>query len=797
MSSREYKEYVVAALLHDVGKLVQRARAARGEHYRGHTAHSIEVAQMLKPAIEAAGLDYRRVEELIRDHHSTGGIGLYDKAAAAERAQGDDESGAGLVPGYDKFYEVPFMWYKGDELKGCVPPFPVARGTLRDLAPRPCEEARRLTPGAYTAAEHLLWRLLRALAARRMDYRQLVETLLHVLKAVAAFVPAAVYGTSRADTSLYAHLLVTAALASTGGRARLVGVNVGGIQNYIARVQRTKGAMAVLRGRSLYITLLQRAVVKRLIDELNRRMEKRLGEGVLTAANVLIDTGGENVLLIPSYQGVEEDLREAAAAVAKAVVEETRGKLKVYIAWTEELDTEAFARGKFREALTKLEEAMAEARAKTYVPLRVEKAQGKCEICGTPKERLETIKLPDVEISACPACALQHEIGRVARRLSAVIELKRPVKLDPMRIGACHFASVQVAGIPFVLVGETCADVPEDGSSKTTEKQCNLETLVKAISSLSGDIEAVYFVNETEKFILDIDGVAYGYLFTNAHLPLDEKCNFATLDLVGIGATLRLDGNDMGTWKYMAEETPSKFVTFSTALSVVFDFYGAHLANERKYREDVYLIYSGGDDAALVGTYKAFEYAAELVEYAEKWGFTVSAGAVIHDPEVPILYIWEEAGRREGGAKKDRKISAIQFARLRDVDFAAPISAVKPAFSLAYSLLRALEEELLARGALHKIAAHTAALYYHMKKKDARGAARTLINYTYYYNRNLAEKQEYPQELLPDKMANAVANFLKTREPSQEELNYVAQLHLALTLAHLIRKAQEKQERVQ
>jgi len=493
----------------------------------------------------------------------------------------------------------------------------------------------------------------------------------------------------------------------------------------------------------------------------------------------LIDTGGENVLLIPSYQGVEEDLREAAAAVARAVVEETRGKLKVYIAWTEELDTEAFARGKFREALTKLEEAMAEARAKTYVPLKVEKAQGKCEICGTPEERLEAIKLPDVEILACPTCALQREIGRVARRLSAVIELKRPVRLDPMRVGACRFASVQVVGVPFVIAGE----------------HCDARALARA---LGGDVEAVYLVNETENFILDLDYVAYGYLFTNAHLPLDENGYFATLDLVGIGATVRLDGNDMGTWKYNAEETPSKFVTFSTALSVVFDFYGALLANERKYQNDVYLIYSGGDDAALVGTYKAFEYAAELVEYAEKWGFTVSAGAVIHDPEVPILYIWEEAGRREGGAKDygKRKISTIQFARLRDEDFAAPFSAVKPAFSLAYSLLEALEEAQLARGALHKIAAHTAALYYHMRKKDARSAARTLINYTYYYNRNLAGKYAYPPQLRPDKMTNAVANFLKTREPSQDELNNVAQLHLALTLAHLIRKAQEKQERV-
>ncbi|MCC6020723.1 MAG: hypothetical protein LM577_05095 [Thermoproteaceae archaeon] len=74
-----------------------------------------------------------------------------------------------------------------------------------------------------------------ALNAKIIGYQQLVEMLLYTLRSTTMFVPAAVYGVSVPDTSLYAHSLLSAALASTGGEFVLVALDVGKIQDYMPR----------------------------------------------------------------------------------------------------------------------------------------------------------------------------------------------------------------------------------------------------------------------------------------------------------------------------------------------------------------------------------------------------------------------------------------------------------------------------------------------------------------------------------------------------------------------------------
>ncbi|MGB9706076.1 MAG: HD domain-containing protein, partial [Pyrobaculum sp.] len=99
-ASAEYREYVVAALLHDIGKLIRRAKLCSNEQAKSHVEHSVEFIDKIGEALKAAGLDVELVKRLVREHHEDGGIAPYDRAAAKERLPGDDILGQGLsVPG--------------------------------------------------------------------------------------------------------------------------------------------------------------------------------------------------------------------------------------------------------------------------------------------------------------------------------------------------------------------------------------------------------------------------------------------------------------------------------------------------------------------------------------------------------------------------------------------------------------------------------------------------------------------------------------------------------------------------
>jgi len=175
--SKEYREYVVAALLHDVGKLIRRAKLCRGEAARRHTEESLSFVERMEGALRAAGVNVERVKEFVARHHEGDfgiapydraaayermegalraagvnvervkefvarhhegdfGIAPYDRAAAYERIQGDDEAGRGLAIAGRREEDIPLAIYVEDRVF-YVPPCPLPGGL---------EEAERLTP---------------------------------------------------------------------------------------------------------------------------------------------------------------------------------------------------------------------------------------------------------------------------------------------------------------------------------------------------------------------------------------------------------------------------------------------------------------------------------------------------------------------------------------------------------------------------------------------------------------------------------------------------------------------------
>ncbi len=661
---KEYREYVVAALLHDVGKLIRRAKLCRGEAARRHTEESLSFIERIEGALRTARVNVERVKEFVARHHEGDfGIAPYDRAAAYERIQGDDESGQGLAIAGRREEDIPLAIYVEDKVL-YVPPCPL---------PNRLEEAERLTPReslpsreevcrCYGESYKRLLHLADKLKERKMSYPQLVETLVHVLKSVATFVPAAVYGVKVPDTSLYAHSLLAAALASTGGRFVLVGLDVGRIQEYMKRAGMTKGAMAILRGRSLMVNLLQRVAARWLIDQVNRR----IGGDVATWANVMLDTGGEVLLILPYIEGLEESLQE----LERKVVEDTEGVLTLYAASIgpyslkdlrtfgepvgqpeAELPAASEKKG-FKDLVGQLEKKIAE-RKMHYVDYaaRVDKVSNAksqhaqysfhsdvCKFCGRPAETRQEKLLDNAKI--CDTCSREFNAGKAARDLKAlaITEGVAPSP-DRDRLGNCDTAWFTFLDhVVYVIGGPGCS---ADGA-------------IRMVAGRGRGLSA-YLVNSPSEFIREINEVGYGFVFTNQHMPA-ENDEVKSLEAVGRYAVfLKADANEMGKRKARASERPSLLTTFATTVSMSYELYPALLA--LKHRDgigDIFVMYAGGDDLTLAGDLSALKYIAKVAEYAERWGFRTAVGLKIDEPYLPIYYAWTETERRLRVAKRDK-----------------------------------------------------------------------------------------------------------------------------------------------
>ncbi len=131
-----------------------------------------------------------------------------------------------------------------------------------------------------------------------IDYKGFVETLASILKYTMFFVPAGVYGAIMPDTSLYAHSKAMAAIVHAYIRLRktstvkygfnLLGIDLNRIQWFIRLIAQHKAASKLMRGKSFYVELLQRAVTSYLLSKLG-----------LTWINVVGYEGGKVYIIKP------------------------------------------------------------------------------------------------------------------------------------------------------------------------------------------------------------------------------------------------------------------------------------------------------------------------------------------------------------------------------------------------------------------------------------------------------------------------------------------------------------------
>ncbi len=684
MSTNQYR-IALAALLHDIGKFAQRAGESinrswddetRREFRYHHALHTWHFIEKHVPAEFKVGV-------LAAYHHAPKNaeqrlIRLADQLSAGERDSGDTARDDGDRKAPPKqlhpiFAQIALNGQPHPEA-GKHNRFFLPLGELR-------LEEERIFPQSEPMAEEAVWRtyaemweafttaaerLKTSVEAGEMDLPAYVEAMQALMMRYTWSIPAA-YWETYADTSLYDHSRMTAALAvclanfddaqiealnhdwqmNSGEMwdkqvALLVGGDISGVQNFIYTIS-SKGAAKALRGRSFYLQLLTEAVLRFVLRELG-----------LPTTNVIYSGGGHFFLLAPL--SAEEELPEIQAAISRKLL--THHGTSLYLALgSAKVPLAGFRLSQFTDYWGMMQKSLQEAKSRRYAELgggmhkqvfAVPKDGGgdkHCVVCGADDVHLTPWKDEKGEGDAeapmiCSQCRSYVEKLGADLPKAAYLHWRW---IEPQDTPRSTFAAVLKAfGAEIKIVkpddkaeiapGDTlwALDDPEGNWPRGSETAARwLRYTVNQIP-MEGE-QPITFDKLQEK-----SGSGF------------ERLGVVRMDVDNLGDVFK-----SGLGK---KATLSRLSALSSAMSLYFEGWVKRIIARNGRDALVYAVYAGGDDVFLLGPWDvmpdvALDIEREFEAYTRHPGMHLSGGMAFINGKYPIYQAAEDAGEAEGVAK--------------------------------------------------------------------------------------------------------------------------------------------------
>ncbi|HDD43810.1 MAG TPA: type III-A CRISPR-associated protein Cas10/Csm1 [Candidatus Desulfofervidus auxilii] len=458
------------------------------------------------------------------------------------------------------------------------------------------------------------------------------------------------------DVSLYDHLYFTSTIASAlyiyhketktldkisiedHNREKFLFIegNFYGIQNFIFATggETNKNAAKLLRGRSFMVSILSELACELILEKLK-----------LTRFSVLFNTAGKFLILAPNLDGYIDKLREAEDEINKWLYEHFYGETSIGIIYTTSKPIEFLENTGYENLLKRLGRQSEE---KKYQKFDLYKFGGypedyfvkfsgasPCKLCG---KRPATKKLKDFEV--CEICLDQVNLGEklVKRDLLVVYNKNEPNTLSKV----LYFDRYRIS-----------LSLIED----VVFKKIPIKNVI-VIWDISLPINKTVNINrDNSRFFL-------ARKFINAYVPRDEDSKPLTFEELsnkaikkkedkayGIKALgiLKMDVDNLGTIfaKGIRPEkrTFSRYLVLSRYLDLFFSYYLPYLCAQ-KY-PSVYNVFTGGDDLFMVGPWNVIlEFAEEVSKKFREYtcknpAFTISAGYLLTKPILPIQEMTE------------------------------------------------------------------------------------------------------------------------------------------------------------
>ncbi|NLJ37172.1 MAG: type III-A CRISPR-associated protein Cas10/Csm1 [Candidatus Atribacteria bacterium] len=717
------EQFVLGALLHDVGKALERCRyfdlpenLRKEKVNHVHAKYSAFLIQTLRSAQNSflnprlKDLFTEEVEKLVLFHHDPRTpeeliLQIADWISAAEREE-DEEN-------LQMYYKVPLLSIFSQNDKNTKPLY----YTLKPL------DYETLMPTAKDTTETENYKLLMDQMLTDFPMIDTLEKLLGILEIYFSSVPAQ---TTRfkSDISLFDHLRVTAALAHAlyldwkqgiletkdfheikkwilqkDGTVGLKDIflvvegDLSGIQNFIFNIPSKKAARS-LKGRSVYLDLIPRYVAKYILDQCR-----------LTPANILYVGGGNFQLLLPC--SCEDKLIQ----IRKKVTSILWGLHQGEIAFTfSSVKSDLEGIFSFPIILEKLHDTMSkekqrrfwEIKADLYDQLFVPKNEliqerEHCVSCGrkgTPYE--------DQGEVLCPICQSLVELTNTLKNAKYLVE---------KRISSDHRFPPSSIFDFFVLLGYNINFVDSFPKMKVDEKIYRLESMdlhAPDQSLLDGFLSGSFSFPKQ-----NFDQIALTSLHSddNGKKIGSPRLAYLKMDLDNLG---KLFSQIASKEKERSGEATSfsRIRTLSRRIELFFNFYLVHLI--RKYDPDqtkIYPVFVGGDDLFIVGNWEAtIDLARKIRESFQEYTgknpmYTLSGGMVCVPYDYPVIRTGSLVEEALGASKNYLYPGEDNHVKDKVTVFKETLtwSELKIAWDLGEKIANAINQGHSSRALIHKI----------------------------------------------------------------------------------------------
>ncbi len=441
--------------------------------------------------------------------------------------------------------------------------------------------------------------------------------------------------------SLYDHIKLTAAFAFIyyyGEKFHFLSFDIAGIQKFIFNIK-SKKAGKILRGRSLFIQVLQDSITFDLIKQNN-----------LIPQLVINNWGGNVSLLLPEKPQIFDNVETFFSTINKKILVDFGLQIRI---------------NNFKQAIPFNKKSIIEATSGQNNKLYEKKIDEKiffqidelnnglkpqevddsslCDFCDNPCDPKLTKKddFNNEEIKSCPQCHLFLE-------LSQKILSKKPFAYD--------FNNKKILDIE----NEKNIDSQYLFLKPFLNLKGQMDTGGKYFSSFPS--KTIYYsVVNPKKSFSDIAKES-----TGAKVLAYLKGDVDNMSLIiSQGLKFREDENNERGYRL------TDYLHFARRINFFFQNYLSYLiCDDQRFKEKIYIVFSGGDDFFLIGPWSnILEFVIYLNDQFKKFTcynpqLTISLGATLAKPDDPIFLISEKVEEELKNAKKTKNSFSFLYSSL-------------------------------------------------------------------------------------------------------------------------------------
>lgn len=643
---KEKIDLFYGALLHDIGKVIQRATGERKKHALVGADWFDEIAdnQVISDQIRYHMANYQS-DKLGNDHLAYITYIADNIASGVDRRQSneesDEEASAKIWDTYTNQADI-FNVFGAQTDKRYFKP------TVLNLKSEPNFASATYKPfskGDYAA---IATRIKNELAEFEFNQAQ-IDSLLNLFEATLSFVPSSTNTKEIADISLAEHSRLTAAFAlaifdylEDKGRHNykedlftkasafyeeeaflLASFDLSGIQDFIYNIA-TSGAAKQLKARSLYLDFMSEYIADSLLDKLG-----------LNRANLLYVGGGHAYFVLANTEKTVETLVQFEKDFNQFLLANFQTRLYVAFGWgsfaAKDIMSELNSPESYRQVYQKASRMISEKKISRYdyQTLMLLNRGGKssereCEICHSVEN---LVSYHDQKV--CDICRSLYQFSK--------------------EIAHDHFIITENEGLPIgpnaFLKGIAFEKLSQEDFSRVYVKNDYKAGTVKATHVFVGDYQCDEIYN-------------YAALSKNENGLGIKRLAVVRLDVDDLGAAFMAGFSQQGNGQY---STLSRSATFSRSMSLFFKVYINQFASDKKLS----IIYAGGDDVFAIGSWQdIIAFTVELRQNFIKWTngkLTLSAGIGLFADKTPISLMAHQTGELEEAAKGNEKDSISLF----------------------------------------------------------------------------------------------------------------------------------------